>query len=182
MSLLNPGKPRYGPGLGVAVARPLEAICKEVEEWNRRKSGDVEDAAACAVPQEKGASNQKEGGRKMEQNFLSVKGDLVGVGTCSRKEAERSSYPTLTDNQILRGPQVCSGQQTLKSNFRKEGNTTDHVIASLPILKDVLVHQEEAQLGEPSCPTGCSNKKNELPTVYVLGRGRGTSNMGSIEE
>ena len=66
MSLLNPGKPRYGPGLGVAVARPLEAICREVEGWNRRKSGDVEDAAARAVPQEKGASNQKEGGRQME--------------------------------------------------------------------------------------------------------------------
>ena len=31
MSLLNPQKPRYGPGLGVAVARPLEAIRREVE-------------------------------------------------------------------------------------------------------------------------------------------------------
>ena len=33
-SLLNPTKPRYGPGLGTAVARPLDAIRREITGWS----------------------------------------------------------------------------------------------------------------------------------------------------
>ena len=59
MSLLNPGKPRYGPRLGVVVARPLEAICREVESWNRQKLPSEEDATA------RGALDDMEAGGKV---------------------------------------------------------------------------------------------------------------------
>ena len=36
MSFLNPGKPKYGPRLGVSVARSLEVIKRELEGWRRR--------------------------------------------------------------------------------------------------------------------------------------------------
>ena len=123
MSVLNPQKPRYGPGMGAAVAKPLEAICREVEGWQRRHSANEEGREARADPHGQEASAQGEGRWSEQQGsqiHKSFKLDLVGVGTSSINEYGGSRSPNLTDNQEMRAPDENSGQQASGECSREE--------------------------------------------------------------
>ena len=101
MSLRNPRKPCYVPGLGVAVARLLEAIRREVEGWNQRKPAGDEGTTAHGIPCEKGASDQVGEWIKKNQSSLfqeSFEGDFVRVGANSRSETVGSSFSSFIDS------------------------------------------------------------------------------------
>ena len=153
MSVLNPQKPRYGPGMGAAVAKPLEAICREVEGWQRRHSANEEGREACADPHGQEASAQGEG-RWCEQQgsqiHKSFKLDLVGVGTSSSNEYGGSRSPNLTDNQEMRAPHENSGQQTSGDCSREEVFISGQVNVGPFPFTEASTYPDQAQWSEPS--------------------------------
>ena len=78
---------------------------------------------------------QAEGERSEQQKNLSHQSFMINsveVGTSKRNGSGGSSSPTLTDSQIMRGPQESSGQHALESNIGREVSTGGQANVGLP--------------------------------------------------
>ena len=88
------------------------------------------------------------------------------VGVSSRNMIDGSSYPTSTDNQDMRVPQISNGQQGQEKYFRDEVSNISQTMEGPKSTSESLTHQKEAQLGEPSNPAVIPTPMGAQPAVY----------------